>query len=131
MADIKGKVRLMSAASALLVPGPCRLFGAAISVISSPEDEAGGQIYPEGANYLLSDTTVEMKNGSGGDVLFSFAIPVGKESWSCGRTPFVFMFGNGYIEFDSGIYIEQWTDHDIVGKPDSSETNLYVYYEGA
>jgi hypothetical protein len=40
------------------------------------------------------------------------------------------MFGDGYIEFDSGIYIMQW-DNASVGQPLPEKTNVYVYYEGA
>ena len=126
------------ASSNLLVSGRCRLYGAAVALVSGGgATTAGDRVTPtQEPEYdnTLARTTVVMKNGSSsGSELFSFAIPVGYNNWSCGKSPYVFMFGNGYIEFDSGIYIDtsEWDDNSGVGQPIPAKTNVYVYYEGA
>lgn len=132
MSEVKSKVKDMSSSS-LLVPGRCRLLGAAVSFLTSNAEETGGRVTPSNGGYdgSLAATTIVMKNGSTtGEELFSFAIPVGWWAWDQGTIPYMFMFGDGYIEFDSGIFIDAWSNTGV-GKPIPGKTNIYVYYEGA
>ena len=109
-------------------------MGAEFALYSVNADEDGGRISWSKSAYdqTLASSTAVMRDGSAsGDILFSFALPVGATNWSCGQAPFAFMFGNGYIEFNSGIYVEAWDHAGSVARPLQSETNLYIYYEGA
>lgn len=113
------------------VSGPCRLLGVSLNVWSDDEDEAGDRVTPTNAGYDITKTKVSIRDVSAtGTELFSFHIPVGRYEWSCGKNPYTFMFGDGYIPFSDGIHVPALTG-STVGQPLPSYCFLTVYYEGA
>ena len=132
MSQVSGSASHLLNASGLMVDGPCRLLGVSLNVWSYRDAAAvGDQVYSNNGNYLIGKTRVSLRDGSAtGDELFSYHIPTGGANWGCGQTPYTFMFGNGYIRYNSGIYVLAW-DGTGSGQPVPAQSQVTVYYEGA
>jgi hypothetical protein len=132
MSQASGSTSFALSSNRTFASGPCRLLGVSLNVWSqSREDEIGDRVYPGQTGYLIAQTRISLRDVSAsGAELFSFHIPVGKNNWSCGQTPYTFMFGDGYILFGDGIHVPALTGNSF-GLPLPAKSFLTVYYEGA
>ena len=132
MSQVSGSTSLVLSIDQTFAHGPCRLLGVSLNVWSSSgASTAGDRVYPGQAGYLIAQTRISLRDVSAsGAELFSFHIPVGKNNWSCGKNPYTFMFGDGYILFGDGIHVPALTGNSA-GLPLPSKSFLTVYYEGA
>ena len=122
MAELKNQSINMN--DATLIAGRCRLYGIQVSAASKTLDLPTDP----------TDSTITLTNGSsGGDILFKFSIQSGNASGGYGFVmPIPFMFGNNWILFDSGIYVNQMTSATAgAGSLDRDLVQLSVFYEGA
>jgi hypothetical protein len=131
MSQVSGSASHVLDSAGTLVSGPCHLLGISINVWSDNSTVDGDKVGVRETNYLIAKTKVSLRDGSAtGDELFSYHIPAGVANWSCGQTPFTFMFGNGYIRYNSGIYVLAW-DGTGLSQPAPAKSQVTVYYEGA
>jgi len=125
MVDLSSEKFLMDNTD-ITIAGRVRLFGIQIA---STNRSSTSRAVDFGSD--VNKRSIEFRNGSAtADLLFKFAIPVGKNGYGIGTNPYPFMFGNMSILFTDGIFVPA-LDGSANDEPIPSKTSLIVFYEGA